>query len=507
MQTELSSYEHHYQVRIKQPPSVHYEGSSLSRLLLLTKQPIKMEELKDRCAIAKERAALAIARLKHTLAAFVTVTFASSSSEKQGDEDVMVVDIEARSEADFAKAYEEVVRVTESEILDYRAVLSPDSLVLDTANAEDEHEGGGEEAEISEDADQVTIEATKESLLWTTLAKHVATPYHQLLKLDPSILGNALRSMNEYFEECGVLLSVLNPVLRPDERVLLMVEGSTKEDVEQVCASISKSKPSSKSIQLPLTFAQHAYLAYWRRRELAAICLEHRVPCMLSVYRLELYGYNSHRAAYEIKQLLYSLLSTSSACSSSPFFGFGFQDRHHLYIDSLVSLKETMSVTIYRSASERDFISGKKDGKLHKIQSETGCLVIIQPIAIESQNMTMLEIVVQQSVLKPSNLSEAVELLKGEFPTECRFFIGDEHHRRLIGHGGQAIQAVMKKHGVYVKFESHHRSGDDNVLVRTPAKNQSVLAEVKDELLKQASSLQSSTEKVFLMLILLDQMD
>lgn len=489
------SCEYHYQLRVKQPPSVRYKGSNPSEPLL-AKQPTKVPA-EDRPAIAKERAALAIARLRHTLAAFVAVTFASSCSpdQQQGEDDVMVVDIEAQSEADLRQAYEEVVRVTESEILDYRAVLSPDALLLGTANDEQESE---EEAEIIiKDAELVTIEATRESLLWTTLAKHAATPHHRLLKLDPTILGNALRSVEGCFEECGVLLSVLNPIVRPDERVLLMVEGSSREDVEQVCEAISESKPLPQSIQLPLTLAQHAYLAFWRRTGLAAICREHRVICRLSVCRLELYGHNAHRAAYEIKQLLYALLSTSAAaCSSAALFGFSFQDRHLLYIDSLASLKEAMAVTMHRPASERDFITGKKDGKLHKIQNETGCLVLIQPVAIEGQDMPMLEISIQQDILKAFNLGEAVELLRGEFPTESRFFIGDEHHRRLIGHGGQAIQAVMKRHGVYVKFESHHRPGDDNVLVRTPAKNRDVLARVKDELLQQAASLQGSAEKV-----------
>lgn len=220
------SCEYHYQLRVKQPPSVRYKGSNPSEPLL-AKQPTKVPA-EDRPAIAKERAALAIARLRHTLTAFVAVTFASSCSpdQQQGEDDVMVVDIEAQSEADLRQAYEEVVRVTESEILDYRAVLSPDALLLGTANDEQESE---EEAEIIiKDAELVTIEATRESLLWTTLAKHAATPHHRLLKLDPTILGNALRSVEGCFEECGVLLSVLNPIVRPDERVLLMVEGSSR---------------------------------------------------------------------------------------------------------------------------------------------------------------------------------------------------------------------------------------------------------------------------------------
>ena len=55
-----------------------------------------------------------------------------------------------------------------------------------------------------------------------------------------------------------------------------------------------------------------------------------------------------------------------------------------------------------------------------------------------------------------NRVSEAANALMGEFPAECTFYIPEEHHKRLIGYGGQTIQALMKKYGVYVKFVSHN---------------------------------------------------
>ncbi|KAJ3114313.1 hypothetical protein HDU96_002278 [Phlyctochytrium bullatum] len=66
-----------------------------------------------------------------------------------------------------------------------------------------------------------------------------------------------------------------------------------------------------------------------------------------------------------------------------------------------------------------------------------------------------------------------------EFPAEMSFYIPEAFHKRIIGVGGKNIQRIMKKYGVYVKFSNAEEFANlggyfenmDNVIARTPSKN------------------------------------
>lgn len=152
------------------------------------------------------------------------------------------------------------------------------------------------------------------------------------------------------------------------------------------------------------------------------------------------------------------------------------------------------------SEEVREFISGKKDGKLIKIMKETGVSLSLHP----QENAAGGHIEIEMTSHDAEALLAALDSLLGEFPAEHCFYLSDAHHKRLIGHGGKNIQRVMKKHAVYVKFLSTdeakvqagleaydrmprgHQTRIPNVLIKTPAKNHLALDVAKLEILALA---------------------
>lgn len=86
----------------------------------------------------------------------------------------------------------------------------------------------------------------------------------------------------------------------------------------------------------------------------------------------------------------------------------------------------------------------------------------------------------------------AITLLQDELPSEISFCVPEAYHKKIIGVGGKNIQKFMKKHGVYVKFANqaeHQKIGGyyalkDNVIARTPAKNESALYDLKNDIIE-----------------------
>lgn len=145
----------------------------------------------------------------------------------------------------------------------------------------------------------------------------------------------------------------------------------------------------------------------------------------------------------------------------------------------------------------KEFISGKKDGKINKIIKETG-------IEIELLSKSDLFLLIKLRAFQLTQIPLAIEMLNGELPAEVSFFVPEYHHKRIIGHGGKNIQRIMKKYGVYIKFlnldECIAKNGHPsqtafnhltkflpNVVVKTPSKNKNVLNEMKAEVLMEAN--------------------
>ncbi|KAI9280469.1 hypothetical protein BY458DRAFT_584371 [Sporodiniella umbellata] len=133
--------------------------------------------------------------------------------------------------------------------------------------------------------------------------------------------------------------------------------------------------------------------------------------------------------------------------------------------------------TIFRvesSNDHRDFISGKKNGKINKIMRTSGAKIKFAPfmndynffIEVESQSFT--------------KALDGLTLLQEELPAEISFYVPESYHKRIIGVGGKNIQRIMKRYGVFVKFSNTEEfaslggyyNNEDNVVARTPMKNQ-----------------------------------
>ncbi|KAG8984249.1 hypothetical protein FRB94_000336 [Tulasnella sp. JGI-2019a] len=128
----------------------------------------------------------------------------------------------------------------------------------------------------------------------------------------------------------------------------------------------------------------------------------------------------------------------------------------------------------------REFISGKKNGKINKIMQLTGCKIRfegiggdnnIQPISptnsimspttpttATSPTFTTFSSMVQGNftiTLSAQTLPSAMDglaLLLDEMPSEISFHVPEAYHKRIIGVGGRSVQRIMKKWGVFVKF-------------------------------------------------------
>lgn len=156
-------------------------------------------------------------------------------------------------------------------------------------------------------------------------------------------------------------------------------------------------------------------------------------------------------------------------------------------------------------AEIREFICGKKDGKLNRIIKETGVNISLNMIGGDSMYVDLVAEDLNGANFCSSALLHALRLIEGELPGELTFHVPEAHHKRMIGHGGKVIQRIMKKWGVYVKFMNNHETFQcnsladpldssyepgsviDNVVVKTPSKNGAALKAIKEEIFEECS--------------------
>lgn len=128
----------------------------------------------------------------------------------------------------------------------------------------------------------------------------------------------------------------------------------------------------------------------------------------------------------------------------------------------------------------REFISGKKNGKINKIMK--------QGVRIKFETFNDYNFLIDISSNDRNGALQGLNLLLEELPAEVSFHIPESYHKRIIGVGGKNIQRTMKKFGVYVKFYSKQDLDmetypfldcEDNVIARTPAKNSENLEHLK----------------------------
>lgn len=144
-------------------------------------------------------------------------------------------------------------------------------------------------------------------------------------------------------------------------------------------------------------------------------------------------------------------------------------------------------VKIELANEHKEFVAGKKNGKINKIMGQSGIHILFEGF---NEYNFYIEVVGS----KYDNVSQGLELVEQELPASMSFHVPDSYHKRIIGVGGQHIQTIMKKYSVFVKFSNAMERGMpgkmenedlkvDNVICRTPARNAANLELVKTEIM------------------------
>ncbi|KAK4057241.1 hypothetical protein OIO90_001738 [Microbotryomycetes sp. JL221] len=155
-----------------------------------------------------------------------------------------------------------------------------------------------------------------------------------------------------------------------------------------------------------------------------------------------------------------------------------------LELDFVRQFHNEIRFQIELANEHRDFISGKKNGKLNKIMKSANVKV-----KFETFNDYNFLIDIAGT---GSGALQGLTLLQEELPAEISFHVPEMYHKRIIGVGGRNIQRIMKSFGVYVKFSNAeefaalggYADNEDNVIARTPAKNAISLEHLKQSVME-----------------------
>ncbi|KAK3940630.1 KH domain-containing protein [Diplogelasinospora grovesii] len=144
-------------------------------------------------------------------------------------------------------------------------------------------------------------------------------------------------------------------------------------------------------------------------------------------------------------------------------------------------------VKIELANEHKEFVSGKKNGKINKIMGQSNVQIMFDNFGEYNFNIDVL-------ASSYESMKQGLSLVEQEMPASISFHVPDQYHKRIIGIGGQHIQRIMKKHSVFVKFSNAMDRGGmgredddstvDNVICRTPARNAQNLELVKSEILE-----------------------
>ncbi|KAI9828239.1 MAG: hypothetical protein M1826_006065 [Phylliscum demangeonii] len=145
-----------------------------------------------------------------------------------------------------------------------------------------------------------------------------------------------------------------------------------------------------------------------------------------------------------------------------------------------------MRVKIELANEHKEFVSGKKNGKINKIMGQSNVQIIFD-------GFNEYDFYIDVCGGQYEAVKNGLDLVEQEMPASISFHVPDQYHKRIIGIGGQHIQRIMKKYSVFVKFSNAMDRGgvgkedDDvkveNVICRTPARNAQNLDLVKQEIM------------------------
>jgi hypothetical protein len=156
-------------------------------------------------------------------------------------------------------------------------------------------------------------------------------------------------------------------------------------------------------------------------------------------------------------------------------------------IPFVTQTQHQIRVKIELANEHKEFVSGKKNGKINKIMGQSNVQIIFDGFNEYNFNIDVI-------AASYDSMKQGLTLVEQEMPASISFHVPDQYHKRIIGIGGQHIQRIMKKHSVFVKFSNAMDRGGmgredddikvDNVICRTPARNAQNLDAVKNEILE-----------------------
>ena len=162
----------------------------------------------------------------------------------------------------------------------------------------------------------------------------------------------------------------------------------------------------------------------------------------------------------------------------------------HTACDSCNQLNLRLELNI----EQKEFISGKKNGKLLKILNQLNNVPTFK-FSNNNEYNFFIDILVQQQQQQQQQqqnhvILNTIELIELELPSELRFNIPEVFHKSVIGNGGSIIQSIMKRYNVFIKFSSNYDKStnlyclqrESNVLIKCPRKNMLNIPLVKDEI-------------------------
>ncbi|THH02477.1 hypothetical protein EW026_g398 [Hermanssonia centrifuga] len=155
-----------------------------------------------------------------------------------------------------------------------------------------------------------------------------------------------------------------------------------------------------------------------------------------------------------------------------------------LELDIVKTYHHEIRFQIELANEHREFISGKKNGKINKIMQTTNVKIKFETF---NEHNFLIDIAGNDA-----SVLQGLTLLQEELPAEISFHVPESYHKRIIGVGGRSIQRIMKKYGVYVKFSNAeefaamggYNDNEDNVIARTPAKNAMNLDNLKQSVME-----------------------
>ncbi len=159
-------------------------------------------------------------------------------------------------------------------------------------------------------------------------------------------------------------------------------------------------------------------------------------------------------------------------------------------------------VKIELANEHKEFVSGKKNGKINKIMGQSNFFLHSFPsppntvtgnVQIIFDGFNEYNFYIDVCGAQYEATKNGLDLVEQEMPASISFHVPDQYHKRIIGIGGQHIQRIMKKYSVFVKFSNAMDRGGvgkedddikvDNVICRTPARNAQSLDMVKQEIM------------------------